>query len=64
MLMSTRNVRDRVSNGAGALVTTVGAQSRRIREFAIAHKAITVAGIVAVGALGLGLYALMRLRNR
>jgi hypothetical protein len=64
MLMSTRNVRDRVSNGAGALVTTVSAQGRKVREFAIAHKAITVAGIVAIGALGVGLYALMRLRNR
>ena len=64
MLTSTRNVRDRVSNGTGALVHTMGIQGRRIREYAIAHKVITVAGIVAIGALGLGFYALMRLRNR
>jgi hypothetical protein len=35
-----------------------------MRDYAIAHKVITVAGVVAIGALGLGLYALMRLRNR
>ncbi len=64
MLTSTRNVKDRVSNGAGALVSTAKTQSRKVREFAIAHKAITVAGLVAIGALGLGFYALMRIRNR
>lgn len=64
MLTSTRNVRDRVSNGAGALVTTARSQGRKVREFAIAHKAISIAGIVAIGALGIGLYALMRVRNR
>jgi hypothetical protein len=63
MLMS-RNVRDRVSNGAGALVTTAKVQSQKVREYAIAHKAITIAGVVAIGALGFGLYALMRIRNR
>jgi hypothetical protein len=64
MLMSTRNVRDRVSNGAGALVHTAKIQGRRMKDYAVAHKAITIAGIVAIGALGFGLYALMRLRNR
>ena len=64
MLMSTRNVKSRVSNGAGALVTTAKSQGRRIREFAIANKAMTIAGAIAIGALGLGIFALMRLRNR
>ena len=64
MFTSSRNVRDRVSNGAGALVHNAKIQGRRMREYAIAHKAITIAGIVAVGALSFGLFALMRLRNR
>lgn len=63
-MLISRNVKHRVSNGAGALVSTAKDQSKRVREFAIAHKAITIAGVVAIGALGVGLYALMRARNR
>lgn len=63
MLSTRTSMKDKVSNGAGHLVTNARQGSRKVADFAVEHKAMTVAGVIALGAIGLGVYALMRTRS-
>lgn len=63
MLSTRTRMRDKVSNGAGHLMTNARQGGRRVADFAVEHKAMTIAGVIAIGAIGLGVFALMRTRS-